>query len=51
MRDGQRAGLAIALTLAPGPALLVMDDPSLGLDPVARHTLLEAMLLACSNSR
>ncbi|MDB5326291.1 MAG: drrA 4 [Phycisphaerales bacterium] len=43
---GQRAGLAIALAMAPAPDLLVMDDPSLGLDPVARRTLLEAMLLA-----
>ncbi|HEX8322741.1 MAG TPA: ABC transporter ATP-binding protein [Tepidisphaeraceae bacterium] len=42
---GQRAGLAMALVMAPRPELLVMDDPSLGLDPVARRTLLEAMLL------
>lgn len=47
---GQRAGLAIALTLAPSPELLMMDDPSLGLDPVARRTLLEAMLLATRRS-
>ena len=43
---GQRAGLAIALAIAPRPDLLVMDDPALGLDPLARRTLLEAMLLA-----
>ena len=43
---GQRAGLAIALAMAPAPELLMMDDPSLGLDPIARRTLLEAMLLA-----
>ena len=43
---GQRAGLAIALAMAPRPDLLVMDDPALGLDPLARRTLLEAMLLA-----
>ncbi|MBC7784458.1 MAG: ABC transporter ATP-binding protein [Burkholderiales bacterium] len=42
---GQRAGLALALAMAPQPELLVMDDPSLGLDPVARRTLLEAMIL------
>jgi ABC-2 type transport system ATP-binding protein len=30
--------------LAPEPELLVMDDPALGLDPVARRALVEAML-------
>ena len=42
---GQRAGLSLALVLATRPQLLVMDDPALGLDPVARRTLLEAMIL------
>jgi len=42
---GQRAGLSLALVLAPEPELLIMDDPSMGLDPVARRTLLEAMIL------
>lgn len=42
---GQRAGLSLALVLATRPELLVMDDPSMGLDPVARRTLLEAMIL------
>ena len=42
---GQRAGLSLALALASKPELLVMDDPALGLDPVARRTLLEAMIL------
>jgi ABC-2 type transport system ATP-binding protein len=42
---GQRAGLSLALALAARPELLVMDDPALGLDPVARRTLLEAMIL------
>jgi ABC-2 type transport system ATP-binding protein len=41
---GQRAGLALALTLAPEPDLLVLDDPALGLDPVARRALLESIL-------
>lgn len=41
---GQRAGLSLALTLAPEPELLILDDPALGLDPVARRALLEAML-------
>ena len=42
---GQRAGLSLALVLAARPELLVMDDPALGLDPVARRALLEAMIL------
>ncbi len=41
---GQRAGLCLALTLAPEPELLVLDDPALGLDPVARRGLLQSML-------
>jgi ABC-2 type transport system ATP-binding protein len=42
---GQRAGLSLAIALATRPELLVMDDPAMGLDPVARRTLLEAMIL------
>jgi len=39
---GQRAGVSLALVLSARPELLVMDDPALGLDPVARRTLLES---------
>lgn len=41
---GQRAGLSLALALAPEPELLVLDDPCLGLDPIARHALLESLV-------
>lgn len=41
---GQRAGVALALTLAPDPELLILDDPALGLDPVARRALVESMI-------
>jgi ABC-2 type transport system ATP-binding protein len=41
---GERAGLSLAVTLAPEPELLVLDDPALGLDPVARRSLLESMV-------
>jgi ABC-2 type transport system ATP-binding protein len=44
LSKGERAGLCLALTLAPEPELLVLDDPALGLDPVARRGLLEAMV-------
>lgn len=41
---GERTGLCLALTLAPEPELLILDDPALGLDPVARRSLLQSML-------
>jgi ABC-2 type transport system ATP-binding protein len=47
---GERAGLCLALTLAPEPELLIMDDPALGLDPVARRALLEAMIFVTRDS-
>ena len=41
---GQRAGVSLALVLAPDPELLVLDDPSLGLDPVSRRALNETLI-------
>ena len=41
---GERAGLCLALTLAPQPELLILDDPALGLDPVARRGLLQSLI-------
>ncbi len=41
---GERAGLCLAITLAPEPELLILDDPGLGLDPVARRALIESMI-------
>lgn len=41
---GQRAGVSLASVLAGSPELLVLDDPSLGLDPVSRRALNETLL-------
>ena len=47
---GERAGLCLALTLAPQPELLILDDPALGLDPVARRGLLQALVYLTRNA-
>lgn len=41
LSNGQRAQLALALALASEPELLIMDDPTLGLDTVLRREFLE----------
>jgi ABC-2 type transport system ATP-binding protein len=41
---GQRAGVSLALVLAPDPELLILDDPALGLDPVSRRALNETLV-------
>jgi ABC-2 type transport system ATP-binding protein len=41
LSPGERAGVALAVTLAPEPKLLILDDPAAGLDPVARKALLD----------
>ena len=44
LSNGQRAQVSLALTLAPHPELLIMDDPTLGLDPAIRRQFLEGMI-------
>src|SRR3954465_2607202 len=44
LSNGQRANVALALAIAPDPDLLVLDDPTLGLDTVARHDFLLSMI-------
>ncbi len=47
---GERAGVSLAITLAPQPELLLLDDPALGLDPVARRSLLESIVYVTRNA-
>jgi ABC-2 type transport system ATP-binding protein len=44
LSNGQRAQAALALALAPDPELLILDDPTLGLDTVVRRDFLESMI-------
>lgn len=39
LSKGQKGLVQLALALASRPELLVLDDPTLGLDPVARHEI------------
>jgi ABC-2 type transport system ATP-binding protein len=48
---GERAGLSLALALGQAPELLVLDEPTLGLDVVARRAVLEAILAATAAQR
>ena len=41
---GERAGVSLALALARQPELLILDEPTLGLDVVAKRAFLEALL-------
>lgn len=41
---GQKAQVSLALALAQDPQLLVLDDPTLGLDTVVRREFLESMI-------
>jgi len=44
LSKGQQRQLSLSLALACRPALLVLDDPTLGLDAVARRELLEELI-------
>lgn len=42
--NGQRAQVSLALGVAPDPELLILDDPTLGLDTVVRRDFLESLI-------
>jgi len=44
LSNGQRAQVSLALALAPDPELLILDDPTLGLDTVVRRDFLESLI-------
>ena len=46
---GERAGLNLALALAQDPELLILDEPTLGLDVVARQVFLDSLRVAAKD--
>ncbi len=44
LSNGQRAQLSLALAVASEPELLILDDPTLGLDTIVRREFLESMI-------
>jgi ABC-2 type transport system ATP-binding protein len=43
---GERAGVNLALAMAQEPELLILDEPTLGLDVVARRAFLDAVMFS-----
>ena len=46
LSKGQQMRLALTLALAPRPRLLILDDPTMGLDPITRKEFLNDIVLA-----
>lgn len=44
LSNGQRAQVSLALAVASDPRLLILDDPTIGLDTVVRRDFLESMI-------
>lgn len=47
---GERAGVNLAMAMAQSPELLILDEPTLGLDVVAKRAFLEAVLGSVEDS-
>lgn len=43
---GERAGLNLAIAMAQNPRILILDEPTLGLDVVSKQSFLEALMFA-----
>ena len=50
LSGGQQAQLALALALAKGPRLLLLDEPLARLDPLARHEFLGLLMAAVAET-
>ena len=49
LSGGQRAQLALTLALARHPLLLVLDEPTAALDPLARHDFMATVMAAMAD--
>lgn len=47
---GERAGFNLAMALAQNPEILILDEPTLGLDVVAKRAFLESLLFNASGT-
>jgi ABC-2 type transport system ATP-binding protein len=51
MSAGEQRRVALLLALAPRPEVLVLDEPSAGLDPIARREVVEALVSLLSQDQ
>jgi ABC-2 type transport system ATP-binding protein len=51
LSGGMKAKLALALAIAPRPDLLILDEPTAGLDPVARRDFMEIIVAQARQHR
>ncbi len=49
LSKGQQARAGLLVALAHRPELLVLDEPSSGLDPIVRRDILEAIIRAIAD--